>query len=53
MGKKNKKGLIQMNSKESPYFYVTKNSSDQKLKLRRFDPYLRKHVLFTQGKVKK
>lgn len=47
-----KKTLIRLVSTESNYFYVTQLSKDKKLQLRKFDPYLKKHVLFKEQKMK-
>jgi large subunit ribosomal protein L33 len=45
---------IRLNS-DSGYFYVTKKNSrtmTDKLTLRKYDPKLRKHVEFKEGKIK-
>jgi len=56
MAKKSSKGprvIIKMSSTESPYrFTTTKNKRNhpQRLELRRYDPVLRRHVLFREEK---
>ena len=45
---------IRLNS-ESGYFYVTKKNSrtmTEKMTVRKYDPKLRKHVEFKEGKIK-
>ena len=40
---------------DTGYFYVTKKNSrtmTEKFKVRKYDPVLRKHVEFTEGKIK-
>lgn len=46
---------IKLQSTESAYFYTTdknKRKKPEKLKLRKYDPILRKHVLFEEDKIK-
>ncbi len=46
---------IRLNSTESGFFYVTKKNTrniTEKLKLRKYDPVVRKHVDFVEGKIK-
>ena len=46
---------IKMNSTESAYYYTTtknKRTMPGKLRLRKYDPYIRKHVWFEEGKIK-
>ena len=46
---------IKMNSTESAYFYTTtknKRNTPHKLRLRKYDAILRKHVWFEEGKIK-
>ena len=56
MAKKSGKGprvTIKMNSTESPHrFTTTKNKRNhpQRLELKRYDPVLRRHVLFREEK---
>jgi large subunit ribosomal protein L33 len=55
MAKKGNRILIRMENKETGSFYTTaKNriNSKDKLKMKKFDPKLRKHVVFDEGKVK-
>lgn len=53
---KAKKRLIKimMRSSESRYFYTTvkPSANREKLKFRRYDPVVRKHVLFQEEKLK-
>lgn len=48
--------LIKMvSTAETGYFYVTKKNprtKTEKLELRKYDPVLRKHVLFKEAKIK-
>lgn len=46
---------VKLQSTESSYYYTTdknKRKSPDKLKLKKFDPILRKHVLFEEEKLK-
>lgn len=46
---------VRMQSTESAYYYTTtknKKKSPDKLKLKKYDPIVRKHVLFEEGKIK-
>lgn len=46
---------IRLQSTESPHFYTTdknKRKSPNKLELKKFDPVLRKHVLYKEEKLK-
>ena len=47
---------IRLNSSaDTGYFYVTKKNSrtkTEKMKIRKYDPKVRKHVEFTEGKIK-
>jgi large subunit ribosomal protein L33 len=47
---------IRLNSSaDTGYFYVTKKNSrtmTEKMKIKKYDPKLRKHVEFTEGKIK-
>ena len=55
MAKKGNRILIRLENKETGKFYTTaKNriNSKDKLKLKKFDAKLRKHVVFDEGKVK-
>ncbi len=47
------RNIIKLKSTESPYIYTTtKNKSNKpgKLELRKYDPIVRKHVLFRESK---
>ncbi len=53
MGKSLNRVLVRMKSTESPYMYYTrknKTNSPDRLELRKYDPVLRKHVLFKETK---
>lgn len=53
MGKSLNRVLVRMKSTESPYMYYTKKNktnSPDRLELRKYDPVLRKHVLFKETK---
>lgn len=46
---------IKMQSTESPYFYTTdknKKTKPEKLQMKKYDPNVRKHVLFKETKIK-
>lgn len=46
---------IRLQSSESSYFYTTdknKRKSPDKLKIKKYDPIVRKHVLFEEEKLK-
>lgn len=46
---------IRLQSTESDYFYTTdknKRKSPNKLKMKKYDPILRKHVVFEEEKLK-
>lgn len=46
---------IKLQSTESSYFYTTdknKRKNPEKLKMRKYDPTLRKHVMFEEEKLK-
>lgn len=47
--------IIEMRSSESSHIYTTKVNSRAEKKLERmmYDPILKKHVLFKQGKLRK
>lgn len=50
-----KRDKIRMQSTESSHFYTTtknKRNSVEKLQLMRYDPTLRKHVLYKEEKLK-
>jgi large subunit ribosomal protein L33 len=51
--KKGVRILIKMRSTESPHIYWTeknRRNDPQRLELRKFDPMLRKHVLYREAK---
>lgn len=52
--KKNKKKiLVRLASPETGFFKVTsRKSTDNKIQFRKYDPVLRKHVLFVEKKIK-
>jgi len=46
---------IRLQSSESSHYYTTtknKRKSPDKLKIKKFDPILRKHVVYEEGKIK-
>jgi len=46
---------IRLNSAESGYFYVTRKNTrtmTEKFSIKKYDPVLRKHVEFKEGKIK-
>jgi len=48
--------IIRMQSTESAHYYTcTKNKRQHpdKMKLNKFDPYIQKHCLYTEKKIKK
>ena len=56
--KKGVKVVIKLENKETGYFYTTtKNAKSErttgKMKMRKYDPKLRKHVEFTENKMPK
>lgn len=51
--KKDIRMVVKMKSTESPYTYYTEKSrrnNPQRMELRKFDPVVRKHVLFKESK---
>jgi len=51
MAKKGTRVLIRMQSTESGHFYLTEKSrrnDPQRLELKRYDPFLRKHVVYRE-----
>ena len=55
MAKKNLVLIRMVSSADTGYFYVTKKNPKkqaEKLKLRKYDPKARKHVLFNEAKIK-
>ena len=52
MAKAGNRELVKMKSSESTYIYYTtknKRNTTKKLELRKYDPILRKHVLFKES----
>ena len=46
---------IRLNSSESGHFYVTKKNPTnmpEKMVVRKYDPFVNKHVEYTEGKIK-
>jgi len=46
---------IRLNSTESGFYYVTRKNTrniTEKMKMRKYDPVVRKHVEFVEGKIK-
>jgi large subunit ribosomal protein L33 len=46
---------IRLNSPDSGYFYVTKKNTrtmTEKFTIKKYDPVLRRHVEFKEGKIK-
>jgi large subunit ribosomal protein L33 len=55
MAKKGNRILIRLRNKETGAFYTTSKNrinSKDKLKLKKFDPKLKKHIVFDEDKVK-
>lgn len=55
MAKKNQLLIRLVSTADTGYFYVTKKNPKkqaEKLKLKKFDPIARKHVEFTEAKIK-
>ncbi len=53
MAKAQPREMIKMRSTESPYTYTTtknKRNNPARMELRKYDPVLRKHVLFKETK---
>ncbi|HOT92279.1 MAG TPA: 50S ribosomal protein L33 [Anaerolineae bacterium] len=51
--KKGVRVLIKMKSTESGYIYLTeknRRNDPQRLEMRRYDPFVRKHVIFRETK---
>lgn len=51
MAKQSQRVIIKMRSTESPYTYSTtknKRNSPDRLELKKYDPVLRKHVIFKE-----
>jgi large subunit ribosomal protein L33 len=55
MAKKGNRILIRLTNKQTGSFYTTSKNrieTKEKLKMKKFDPKLRKHVVFEEDKVK-
>jgi len=53
MGKSDSRVLVKLKSTESPYIYYTdknKKNTEGRLELKKYDPVVRKHVLFKESK---
>ncbi len=53
MGKSDSRVLIKLKSTESPYIYHTdknKKNTEERLELKKYDPVVKKHVLFKESK---
>ncbi len=53
--KKGGREKIKLKSSESAHFYTTfknKRNSTGKMEIMKFDPYLRKHVMYKEDKIK-
>ena len=53
MGKSLNRVLVKLKSTESPYIYYTKKNkmnTENRLELKKYDPVVRKHVLFKETK---
>ena len=49
--KTGQRGMIKMRSTESPYTYTTmknKRNTTERLELKKYDPVLKKHVIFKE-----
>ena len=52
-GNKDARSYVKMQSSESPHcYYVQKNrrNTTERLELRKYDPVVRKHVVYREGK---
>lgn len=53
MGKSDNRTLVKLKSTESAYIYYTnknKKNTEDRLELKKYDPVIRKHVLFKESK---
>lgn len=53
MGRSENRVLIKLKSTKSPYIYYTKKNkinTEKRLELKKYDPVVRKHVLFKESK---
>lgn len=55
MSKSNRKIIKLISSKKTGHFYTTtksKKNISKKLKIKKFDPIIRKHVIYIENKIK-
>lgn len=55
MAKKNREKIKMISSAGTGHYYTTtknKRNTPDKLKLKKYDPIIRKHVLYNEGKIK-
>lgn len=55
MAKKNREKIKMISSSGTGHYYTTtknKRNTPDKLVLKKYDPTIRKHVLYTEGKIK-
>ena len=53
MAKKGQRIVVKMRSTESGHIYITEKSrrnTQKRLELRKYDPYLRRHVIYREAK---
>ena len=55
MAKKNREKIKMLSSAGTGHYYTTtknKRNTPDKLKLKKYDPVIRKHVIYNEGKIK-
>ncbi|AAM67648.1 50S ribosomal protein L33 [Buchnera aphidicola] len=55
MAKKNREKIKMISSAGTGHYYTTtknKRNTPDKLKLKKYDPIIRKHILYNEGKIK-
>ncbi|QCI24742.1 50S ribosomal protein L33 [Buchnera aphidicola (Rhopalosiphum padi)] len=55
MAKKNREKIKMISSAGTGHYYTTtknKRNTPEKLKLKKYDPVIRKHILYNEGKIK-
>ncbi|AWH90677.1 50S ribosomal protein L33 [Buchnera aphidicola (Melanaphis sacchari)] len=55
MAKKNREKIKMISSAKTGHYYTTtknKRNTPDKLQLKKYDPIVRKHVLYNEGKIK-
>ncbi|MBD1558499.1 50S ribosomal protein L33 [Vibrio sp. S9_S30] len=55
MAKKGARELIRLCSSESPHYYTTdknKRNMPSKFEIKKYDPVLRRHVMYKEAKIK-